>query len=229
MRRLPLARGLEPDRARGGARAGVPEDHKTKVGGPDAADRGDRGQGAGAGAGAGRHRQDLPRHRQGGGSAGERQGGAHRALATGGGGRRVDRLPARRDGGQARAVPAAALRRALRPALDEAGARADGRGRHRDRPGRLHARAHPQQRLRGDRRGAELHLRAAEDAADPAGLVVDHGDHRRPRTSPTCWPSSRAWRRWRRGWRRCRNVAVVRLADADIVRHPLVGEMLAVL
>jgi phosphate starvation-inducible PhoH-like protein len=25
------------------------------------------------------------------------------------------------------------------------------------------------------------------------------------------------------------NVAVVRLADADIVRHPLVGEMLAVL
>ncbi len=36
-----------------------------------------------------------------------------------------------------------------------------------------------EQRLRRHRRGAELHLRAAQDVADPAGLELDHGGYGR--------------------------------------------------
>src|SRR4051812_19050383 len=84
-----------------------------------------------------------------GGGAGGRQGRPYRALAPGRRGGRIHRLPARRRRGQARPLPAPALRRALRPALHEAGPRPDGGRRHRDRPRRLHARPHAQQRLRG--------------------------------------------------------------------------------
>ena len=54
----------------------------------------------------------------------EQVGGAHRAGAPGGGGGREARLPARRPAGEGRSLPAAALRRALRPARLREGVRA---------------------------------------------------------------------------------------------------------
>ena len=41
----------------------------------------------------------------------------------------------------------------------------------RDRAGRLHARAYPERCLRRDRRGAELHLCADQDAAEAHPIV----------------------------------------------------------
>ena len=68
-------------------------------------------------------------------------------------------------------------------------------------PGRLHARPHAQQQLRADRRGAELHLRPAQDAADPAGLALDHGDDRRSRpdrpAARAVGPGHRSPRSWK--------------------------------
>ena len=119
-------------------------------------------------------------------------------------GRRIDRLPARRHGGQAGPLSAPALRRPVGPADDEAGQGPDGRGPDRDRPRRLHARPHAEQRLHRHRRGPELHLRAAEDAADPAGLAFDHGRHRRPAARPTCCRGSRACPTSPTAWRPCR-------------------------
>src|SRR5262249_37600736 len=80
-------------------------------------------------------------------------------------------LSARRHARETRSLPAAALRRAERPAGTQASAPASRRWNHRDRPRRLHARPHPQQQFRADRRGAELHLRTTQNAADPARLA----------------------------------------------------------
>ena len=57
-----------------------------------------------------------------------------------------------------------------------------GRRGDRDRAGRLHARPHAQRLFRRDRRGAELHLWPAQDAADAAGLALDDGADRRSRS-----------------------------------------------
>ena len=62
------------------------------------------------------HRQDLPGGGAGRLAASSTSGGAHHPGAAGGGGGREARLPARRPAGQGRSLPAAALRRALRPA-----------------------------------------------------------------------------------------------------------------
>ena len=63
----------------------------------------------------GRHRQDLPRGRLRRRRARAQRGAAHHPHAAGGRGRRAPRLPARRPGAEGRSLPAAALRRALRP------------------------------------------------------------------------------------------------------------------
>ena len=102
-------------------------------------------------------------------------------------------------------------------------------GADRDRAGRLHARAHPEQRLRRHRRGPELHLRPAQDAADPPGLALDHGGHRRPAASPTCCPALSGLSDIAERLEAVADIAVVRLADRDIVRHPLVASMIGVL
>ena len=103
----------------------------------------------------GRHRQDLPGDGPGGERAAGQEGGADRPGPPGGRSRREARLPARRPAGKGQPVPAAALRRALRHARRRTGAAA-ARARH-DRGGadRLHARPHPERRLRDPRRGAE--------------------------------------------------------------------------
>ncbi len=85
-----------------------------------------------------------------------------------------------------------------------------------------------EQRLYRHRRGAELHLRPDQDAADPARRQRAHGGDRRPRSERPARRPLRS-RRDRPPARRDREVAVVRLDDADIVRHPLVAEMLTVL
>ena len=61
------------------------------------------------------------------------------------------------------------------------------------------------------------------------GWYVDHGDHRRPRPVR---PAARALGPGdggRRAWRRCPTSPWCAWRTRDIVRHPLVGEMLAVL
>ena len=88
-------------------------------------------------------------------------------------------------------VSAPAQRCAERTARRQARQAADDRRRHRDRADRLYARAHVEQCLHRDRRGAELHLRADQDAADAAGLAFDDGCHRRPRPER---PSRRPFR-----------------------------------
>ena len=45
---------------------------------------------------------------------------------------------------------------------------------------------HAEQRLRGDRRGAELHVRTDQDAAHASRLAFDDGGHGRSRTGPIC-------------------------------------------
>ena len=72
-----------------------------------------------------------------------------------GGSWRASRLPARRPEGQGRPVPPPALRRALRHAAGGPGGAAHGFGGDRDRPARLHARAHALPVLHHPGRGAE--------------------------------------------------------------------------
>ena len=110
-RRPSRARLAAGDRLRRGPRSGLHEDHQGQVGRAVGPDRGRGHPQPHPGARPGRHRQDLPRHRQGGGGAGGQQGGPHRALPPGGRGRREPRLPAGRHGGQARPLPAPTLRR----------------------------------------------------------------------------------------------------------------------
>uniref|UniRef100_A0A0N5A5T1 LigA n=1 Tax=Parastrongyloides trichosuri TaxID=131310 RepID=A0A0N5A5T1_PARTI len=159
---------------------GLSQDAEAQVRRPGRTDGGRRPRQSGPGPGPGRHRQDLPGRGQGGRGAGGGQGRPHRPEPPCGRGRGIDRIPARRHGGQTGPLSAAALRRPFGSAVDEAGQGPDGRGPDRDRSHRLYARPHPEQRLHRRGRGAELHLRPAEDAADPAGLALDHGGDGRP-------------------------------------------------
>ena len=126
---------------------------------------------------------------------------AHRAVASGRRGRREPGLPARRHARKARSLPAPPVGRPERPAGRQAPAPEPRRRHDRDRAGGLHARPHPQQQLRADRRGAELHLRPDQDAADAARLALDHGDDRRPRpdrpAARTVGPGRRSPRSWK--------------------------------
>ena len=127
----------------------------------------------------GRHRQDLPRGRDGGRGADRTQSPADHPHPARGRGRRAARLPARRHPGQGRPLPAPALRRALRHARPRPRQRLLRAQRDRGGAARLHARPHPQRLLRDPRRGPEHHPRADEDVPHPARLRLAHGGHRR--------------------------------------------------
>ncbi|KAJ8136699.1 hypothetical protein OY671_010088, partial [Metschnikowia pulcherrima] len=152
-RRRSVARPLERR-----AGPGLYEDAETQVGRSGRTDGGRRPRQSGAGAGPGGYGQDLSGRRQGGRGAGGGQGRPHRPEPPGGRGRGIDRLPARRHGGQAGPLSAPALRRPVGPSVDEAGQGPDGRGPDRDRPHRLYARPHAEQRLHRRGRGAKSHL-----------------------------------------------------------------------
>ena len=92
-----------------------------------------------------RHRQDLPRHlgRGGGPRGGQRL--AHRPEPPGRRGGREPGLPARRHAREARPLSAPPVGCAERPHGRQAPAPGARRRHDRDRPGRLHARPHPEQ------------------------------------------------------------------------------------
>ena len=100
------------------------------------------------------------------------------------------------------------------------------RRRHRGRAARLHARPHAGACRRHPRRGAEHHADADEDVPDPPRREFAHDRHRRPDADrPAVAAPSRAWSR------RCASStawparSTVRFNDADVVRHPLVAEI----
>ena len=76
----------------------------------------------------------------------------------------------------------------------------------------------------------ELHLRPAEDAAGLRlgwhSTMVVTGD---PNQSDLSCPACRGLSQVAERFEALSNISVIRLADADIVRHPLVAEMLGVL
>ena len=89
------------------------------------------------------------------------------------------------------------FRRSLRDARPRRDGAPDGARNHRDRPARLHERAHPQRRLHRAGRGAEHISRANEDVPDAARVQLQDGDHgrrhpgRSRRRSPLRAPAGR--------------------------------------
>ncbi|CAA9492343.1 MAG: Phosphate starvation-inducible protein PhoH, predicted ATPase, partial [uncultured Sphingomonas sp.] len=124
-------------------------------------------------------REDLSGGSAGGVAADQRQRRPADPLPACGRGRRAARLPARRHEGEGRSLSPPALRRAVRHAADRAGRAADHLGRDRDRPDRLHARAHAERRLHHPRRSAEHHPAADEDVPDALRHARAHGRMRR--------------------------------------------------
>ena len=146
----------------------------------------------------GRHRQDLPRGRDGGRRARGARGQPDHPHPTRGRGRRAARLPARRHPGEGRPLPAPAVRRALRHARPRAGARLLRPRGDRGRAAGIHARPHPQRLVRDPRRGAEHEPRADEDVPHPARVRLEDGRHRRHHPDrPAARPALRAGRRRR--------------------------------
>src|SRR5690606_8195935 len=108
-------------------------------------------------------------------------------------GRRKARLPAGRPVAEGGPLPATALRRAVRDARRGEGGQAVGEERHRGGAACLHARTHPQRRVRDPGRGPEHLDRADEDVPDPDRLRFDRGGHRRPHPDrPAAPPEVRA-------------------------------------
>ena len=177
----------------------------------------------------GRHRQDLPRDGQGraGAAVQERQP-DHPDPARGRGGGAA-RLPARHAQREDRPLPAAALRRAARHDRPRVDPQAAGRRHHRGRAAGLHARPHAQRRVHHPRRGAEHHARADEDVPHPARVRLQDRGHRRrhPDRPARRRPEVRA-ARWSRGSSTAsRTSSFNRLTSHDVVRHKLVGRIVA--
>ena len=98
--------------------------------------------------------------------------------------------------------------------------------RHRDRAAGLHARPHARQFRRHSRRGAEHHADADEDVPDPAGREFAHDHHRRPDADrPAAAAPSPDWSRRCASLTGSSGVVTVRFNDTDVVRHPLVAEI----
>ena len=155
------------------------EDHRAALDRPDAIYGSPRPRRHDLRARAGGHGQDLCRGGAGGGDADHRPGRPADPVAPGGRGRRAARLPPRRHEGKGRSLSAPALRRALRHAPDRAGRAPHRLGRDRDRPDRIHARAHAERRVHHPRRGAEHHAAADEDVPHPLRHARADGDLRR--------------------------------------------------
>ena len=137
-------------------------------------------------------------------------------------------LPARHAEREDRPLPAPALRRAARHDRPRVDPQAAGRRHHRGRAAGLHARAHPQRLVHRPRRGAEHLARADEDVPDPAGLRLARSWS--PATSPrsTCpAASSPASRSSRGSSTSIEDVSFQRLTAHDVVRHRLVGKIVA--
>ena len=82
-----------------------------------------------------------------------------------------------------------------------------------------HCRRHP-------RRGAEHHADADEDVPDPPRRGLAHDRHRRPDADrPAARTPSRAWSRRCASSTAWRASVTVRFNDTDVVRHPLVAEI----
>ena len=101
-------------------------------------------------------------------------------------------------------------------------------GHHRGRAAGVHARPHAQRRVHHPRRGAEHLARADEDVPDPARLRLQDGGHRRRH------PGRPARRACRAGCGSSRSildgvedVSFNRLTAHDVVRHRLVGRIVA--
>ena len=84
----------------------------------------------------------------------------------------------------------------------------------RDRARRLYARTHAQRLLRGHRRGAELHLWAAQDAAHAARLALHDGADGRSGSDRSAERAFGPGRDRRRGWSACPKSQWCGLGDA---------------
>ena len=146
----------------------------------------------------------------------------------GGRGGGAARLPARHAQREDRPLPAAAVRRAARhdrPRVDPQAAR---RGHHRGRAAGVHARPVAQRRVHHPRRGAEHLARADEDVPDPARLrLQDRGHRRRHPDRPAERHEVRPARRSRRSSTGVEDISFNRLTAHDVVRHKLVGKIVA--
>ena len=146
--------------------------------------------------------------------------------AAGGGGRRAAGLPAGRPHREGRPLHGPGVGGAHRYPGGRGPAPATRPGRDRGRPHRLHARSHPDSRLRHRRRGPEHLAPADEDGADPDRRGLAHGRDRRSQPGrPGRIRTTPDWRTPCRILEHVEGVAIQRFTSADVVRHPLVGRI----